>query len=71
MTAEVVVVAKKPYTRCQNAESHRKAQSKYVAKDPAAQRARVKKSEAKHPSKKKAPAKGGSSSSKKGRPRKC
>lgn len=48
---------KRVYKKCQSHEAHRKAQKKYVAKDPKAQAARVKKSEAKHPAKVKAKAK--------------
>lgn len=44
----------KPKSKCQGAAAHRTAQNKYVAKDPKAQAARVKKSEAKHPAKVKA-----------------
>lgn len=44
----------KPMTKCERKAAHRKAQTKYVAKDPAGQRSRVKKSEAKHPGKVKA-----------------
>jgi hypothetical protein len=58
---------------CKSAAAHRKAQNKYVAKSPSAQRDRVKRSEAKNKSKiaarkKRTPkSKGGP----KGRPRKC
>jgi hypothetical protein len=67
---------KRVYKSCENAAAHRKAQAAYVAKNPAAQRARVKRSEAKHPAKAKAKAaskgkgKGGGSGPV-GRPRKC
>jgi hypothetical protein len=70
----------KPRSKCASAASHRKAQNKYVAKDPKAQAARVKKSEAKHPAKvkarKKEQARGkGKTKAKtggpKGRPRSC
>lgn len=67
------------YKSCQHAAAHRKAQNKYVAKDPKGQAARVKKSENKHPAKHQAvkqktaaKAKRSSGGSKSpGRPRKC
>lgn len=60
---------------CASASAHRKAQDKYVKKNPAAQRARVKSSEKRNASKVKArkakSRKSGKSSGSKGRPRKC
>lgn len=73
--------AEKKKGKCAGAAKHRAAQNRYVAKDPAKQRRRVKKSEkanaAKVAARKKrarasAKRKGGSGGSKKtGRPRKC
>lgn len=55
------MAGKKKMTSCQQKASHRKAQAKYVAKDPKAQTARVKKSQQKTGS-----GKGGSTSKKAG-----
>lgn len=66
----------KQRTVCENADSHRKAQTKYVKKNPAAQRERVKKTYEKNKSKIKAQKKrartgGQKKGGPKGRPRKC
>lgn len=61
---------------CKGAAAHRKAQAKHVAKiGPAAQAARVKRSESRHPGKVKTrkarASKSSGGSHKSGRPRKC
>jgi len=75
----VAVGRKRKYTSCQHADAHRKAQNKYVKKNPAAQAKRVKQSETKNKAKVKARKQkqnagkkpGSKTGGPKGAPRKC